>query len=260
MMSTTDVNWPMVNYFSAWKTFRLYGNEPIVTAEHVLSLPEWPKVNKLRLLDIGCGDGHMLQAFLSQCQHSISQVILLDPDERLLLEAVQYLESFNFGIDILEQQGIADEEGLVLAKKVDIGLAIHVVYLISHSRFRTLIEKWPNGVPLFIVLDAPGSVFSQIWNMTAPDYATRASRVHEYFSSVNNGGFYFSKSTFNTKLANPLTMDKDVRELVLSLLCYCNYTELNQKIKDEVDKIINQYVKNNFIECSCCCYAISRNL
>jgi SAM-dependent methyltransferase len=258
-MSKTGAAWPMANYLEAWKTFRRLGNEPAATAEHVLAQPGWPTGDGLRVLDIGCGDGRMIEAFLQRVP-SAAKAILLDPEDWMLSEAARQVGEFRIGTEVVGQVGSADEEGVALAREIDVGLAIHVVYLLSHSRFKVFVQHWPPGVPLFVVLDAPNSVFGELWIQTAQDYAARSAGVHEYLAREANSGLAIRRTDFNTRVANPFNLQASVQNVMLSLLCYCDYAELSQEKRYKVERVIRRHADGDDIVCACTCYELLRSV
>lgn len=256
-MGKPGASWPMANYLEAWKTFRSLGNEPDATASHVTSLTTWPSRDRLRILDIGCGDGGMIAAFVQRIR-SASMAILLDPEDGMLSEAAQRLENIRCEVDIISRVGSADEEGIILAQDADVGLAIHVVYLLPHARFRAFVQNWPSGIPLFVVLDAPNSVFAELWQQSAQDYAARSARVHQYLADEANHGLTVRRTDFSTRVANPFELETAVRSLVLSLLCYCDYDQLPRGKKIEVEQLIRKHAEGSEIVCACTCYELLR--
>jgi hypothetical protein len=246
----------MANYLAAWKTFRRLGDEPFATARHVIAQPAWPARTDLSILDIGCGDGRMAEAFLLALPSPAERLYLVDPDADLIAEAVAELSEVSTGTILEAVPGVADKEALEIAPKVGVGLAVHVVYLMAHSRFRSLVERWPKGVPLFVVLDAPGSIFSELWALTAPEYAVRTNRVHDYLNSVT--GVPVELTTFTTRVANPFTLSLANRRRVLSLLCYSEFEHLEPEKQRRVEELVRQRIVDDGVQCTCCCYAITR--
>jgi SAM-dependent methyltransferase len=255
-MTKARKEWPMANYMAAWKTFRRVGNEPSATADHLLERPRWPKKNPFSIIDIGCGDGRMLEEFVLKSPRDISQVILLDPDKNLLAEAKKEIGSPKYGYKLQQVVGTAEVEGTRLARKADVGLAIHVAYLMSHEKFVTFIEDWPAGIPLYVVLDAPTSVFSELWRTTAPEYAERAAQVHAYLEGETKAEFGIKMSEFATNVANPYELNERIRELVLSLLCYNDFSSLSASIRAGVKRTLMRHAKGDVVDCTCRCYEI----
>lgn len=249
----------MANYVAAWRTFRGLSNEPGATAAHVMSRPSWPSLEELRILDIGCGDGRMVEAFLLAAHQKIRQVILLDPDADMLSEASSEVSRLGLDVEIETELGVADIEGLRLAVAADVALAIHVVYLLPLARFRKLIRNWPPPLPLYVVLDSPESVFSKLWTRTAPEFATRATQAHEFLASEELAGISVQKSTFGTRVANPLELGPGVRSRVLSLICYADFDELSCETRDYVEETVLSFLDGDRLTCSCTCYEIKRS-
>jgi SAM-dependent methyltransferase len=249
----------MANYLAAWKTFRRLGNEPQATAAHVLARARWPAEDDVRVLDIGCGDGRMLEAFLLQAGRRIATATLLDPDPTLLDEAARELGGLGLSVEVRAEVGVADRQGLELAENHDVGLGIHLVYLMAHNRFRALVNHWPVDKPLYIVLDAPDSVFTELWSETAPDFALRAKQVHRYLSGEANGKLSVTRSDFITRVANPFDLPAPIRNLVLSLLCYCDFDELGETGQEKVEAVINSHTRDGHVECACACYELVRS-
>lgn len=255
-MSKANPSWPIANYMTAWRTFRRLGNEPTATAHHVMSQPRWPVSEKLKVLDIGCGDGRMLEAFLVAARHPVSKAVLVDPDEQLLAEATAQLRLLDRGTEIVPVNGAADVEGIAEGFSADVGIAVHVVYLMPTWRLCAFLEHWPAGVPLYIVMDAPSSVFTELWREPAPDYASRADAAHKYLSELAQPGVSVNITEFRTTVANPLHLGQPSRDLVLSLLCYCDFPSLSEASQKRAEAVVTAHATNGTISCECRCYEI----
>jgi SAM-dependent methyltransferase len=241
---------------SAWKTFRRLGDEPTATARHVMGRPHWPSSAPLRILDLGCGDGRMLESFLVGSRREVARAVLVDPDQTVLAEATTQLEGLGLGTEIEAVNGVADVEGIARSRIVDVGLAIHLVYLMPHRSLCKLLEGWPARVPLYIVMDSPTSVFGELWLETAPDYAARASSAHSYLALGAKSTMTVSESDFQTEVANPFMLPQPQRDLVMSLLCYCDFPSLPKRTQDSVEAIVARYATNGTITCACRCYEV----
>jgi SAM-dependent methyltransferase len=249
----------MANYLAAWKTFRRVGNEPEATAEHILGRQRWPKKSQLSVLDVGCGDGRMLEAFILRAKPPLAKVVLLDPDQHLLNEAKLEIEALGTNCNVATVRGAAETKGVKWARKTDAGLAIHVAYLMPHSAFFSFVENWPARVPLYVVLDAPTSVFSELWTKTAPEYSARAARVHSYLGKEAKTRLNVRSSEFATRVANPHALSENVRDLVLSLLCYTEYTRLSPAVRGHVKRTLMKHADGDEINCKCSCYEILKS-
>jgi SAM-dependent methyltransferase len=255
-MAKPSSAWPMVNYMPAWKTFRRESDEPEITAEHVIHQPGWPRKEPLSILDIGCGDGRMIEAFLFTVHQDIDKVVLLDPDEHMLHEARAEIESYNLGTVVEPRLGVADLGGTELAKCVDVGLAIHVAYLLPPTSFQNLVRRWPCGKPLYVVLDSPGSVFTQLWERTAPEYAARSTSIHAFFAENASVDSSIAMTTFSTRVASPFLLADKISRLVLSLLSYRQYDELTPDLRQHVDDTVQAHIEGDKLVCKCSCYEI----
>jgi SAM-dependent methyltransferase len=254
-MRKAKAEWPMANYEAAWKTFRRVGDEPVATALHVTSLEHWPKKNTIKVLDVGCGDGKMVAAFVLRARQTISQLVLLDPDEKLLGEAAKEVQSLHFGTKTTSVLSSAEDKAARCARGAHAALGIHLAYLMTPEAFRLFIEKWPRGVPLYIVLDAETSVFSAIWKNTAPEYARRATAARQYLDALGETVLK-SRSEFATRVANPYMLVPPIRELVLSLFCYNDFEALIPAQQKNVKRTISKYADGKEVKCTCACYEI----
>jgi len=103
-----------------------------------------------------------------------------------------------------------------------------------------------------VVLDAPGSVFSKLWALTAPEYALRTNQVHEYLTSMK--GASIGSTTFTTRVADPFALPPSTRMPVLSLLCYSEFEELEVDKQQLVEDLVRQNVVGGDLQCTCRCY------
>lgn len=197
----------------------------------------------------------MLEALLLKVPQPVSRVTLLDPDERLLGEAETELKSLGLSTEIVSVVGVAELDAVRLANEADVGLGIHLVYLMENGQFRNFVEGWPSGVPLYVVLDAPNSVFTTLWKQTAPEFANRAEEVHSYFSRSRSFSAV-NRTEFATRVANPYALSENVRDLVLSLLCYCDYSNLSSGQRESVRETLSSYVDGEEVKCTCTCYEV----
>ena len=258
-MHKPQPGWPMSSYLSAWRTFRALSDEPQRTAEHVVAQPAWPTRSSLRILDLGCGDGLMVQAFLLSLGQTVARALLLDPDNELLGEAAARLGELALKAVIEPRLGGLEDQAAVLARQVDVGLAIHVVYLVEPEQFQQVVKRWPAGVPLYVVIDAPDSVFSKVWRYTAPEFAARTQAAHRYLSSGSDGQSVSVRQTrFSTRVANPFSLSEEVAEHVFSLISYAEFSKLSAENRERTQQIIREHADGKQLVCTCSCYEIVR--
>jgi SAM-dependent methyltransferase len=250
-------------YTAAWKTFRQSSNENEVTAETILSFQRWRNRNDgISILDIGCGDGLLIQEIVRQlCSKlgfKIKFVTLLDPYTDWLEEARVGLRPLKDCGDIPElyviNKGI--EQNLNLLTNHDVILAIHLVYLLEEGVFEHLLKSLKPTVRFYAVMDAPGSVFSEIWSKTKPNYLAKVEHAHELVKSLG-ADYTVNKKTVLSKVDNPLKMeDSGIKKMIFSMLSYSNYEDLSNEERDHISSEIDKQSNGNRVSCESICYEI----
>lgn len=147
-----------------------------------------------------------------------------------------------------------------LTRETDAALAVHLVYLLKEAQLKTFLVGLAPGVPLFIVMDQPSSVFTQLWETTAPKYHRRSLNAHEIIASLKEDNYIVESTEFNTHLINPLTLRDDIRDSVLSLLCYSDFRELDGKTQEWVKDALTEHSALERVVCDCACYEVVRLL
>ena len=253
---------PSSVYESSWKLFRRLSNENRVTAEVIVSRSNWPRDHSLRILDIGCGDGLLTREIVEDTGQKIDLVTLLDPYIEWLSEAKKNLGDLTASGAIAEIEvknrriedclpGIYDGHTAILA--------VHVVYLMEKKAFPLMLDVLPREIPLYLVMDSPGSVFSRIWKHTQPMYLDRVESARHFVKSLENEpGWIVEKSTITSKIENPWELHDHLRDAILSILSYTDYRSLGH---DEIE-IINREIKKSLVRgnllCESDCYEIRR--
>ena len=257
MNATSRHQWPMDTYLAAWKTFRRLSNENKVTAEHIVKRPHWPDHSEQVLIDVGCGDGKLLEEILlvDQC---VREVRLIDPDCELLSEAEKCLKKrvpntrpHLKGIEAILPVDVEGASCLTV---------VHVVYLVEKEVVRSLFEVQPLEVPMYLVLDHPESIFTSLWERTAPHYHQCAAEAHELIKGLPDS-FEVNETEIQSTIRNPLSVKPaDVRDVILSFLTYSDVgpsTDPNRKkwIEHSIDKRLN----GDKLHCVSSCYEIIRH-
>ena len=266
-MTTTDLareEWPSELYVEAWKAFRSLSNENEVTAEHLVTRPSWPKRNDLVLCDLGCGDGKLVEQIVLRSISTVREVRLIDPDEDLLNEAVRVVSETGLVKSVLRSLATAEQAFPACAASSDALLLVHVVYLMKNGGFKRLLDACPRDTPLFVVMDAPTSVFTELWSVTAPKYHQRSLRAHETIAQLHGkDGYLVSESRIASRIADPRGQRADLKTTLLSMLCYTDARTLAQDdaLMSQVEEILGRHnvVGDALtIQCESVCYEISR--
>ena len=249
--------WPMGSYKNTWRLFRRMSNENDVTAEHLISRSHWPRVKNLALLDIGCGDGLLTERIVLRSKKPVAEVRLLDPDKDFLGEAKAHITETGVVTNVKCRQGLAEDNLPECCRGVHAILAVHVVYLMRNGAFKRLIDFLPKGIPLYVVLDTPDSVFSKLWKKTAKKYASRSAKVHEALSDLPADQFEINFSTITSYLDSPLHQEQPgIKESVLSLLCYAEMQSLPTTTRRWVQQQVRDYTVGDHVHCESACYEI----
>jgi len=254
--------WPSDVYIASWKEFRSNSDENKVTAKSILQSSYWPKIaRKLKVLDLGCGDGVLLKNFLLNDTDTIGSVTLIDPDSDLLEEAKKcfgdaYREHCDFDF-ILGQ--LSDESSIALANKHDAIIIAHVTYLLNQQK--SLLDFLLNikaNTPSFIVLDEENSIFTSLWKKTAPEFYSRVLECHEMLKGLDDTMFEVGSFEIKSNLANPFDQHLGARDSILSHLTYSNYTEADALERDFVKSTIQENLIPDGLTCTSICYVVKR--
>lgn len=249
----------MKSYFSAWRIFRSLSDENRTTAEHLLSRQAWPHDKEdLRIVDLGCGDGAMLAELLVASRQRIAAVHLVDPDAEFLRIAVERISSLNPLMTLNQTLGYAEDVIMKVTEGVQVILAIHLVYLLGNGGFKTLLKQLPIGVPFFLVLDERESVFQELWRRTALKYHQRVLDAHQIISGLSSMEYVVTKSEFDSHLRTPMGLRQDLRDAVLSMLCYTELSSLDDATREWVYQTIDRRTAAGKVVCDCACYEIIR--
>ena len=256
--SSPRERWPMASYMDSWKVFRTLSNENDVTARALLERPAWPdRASPLRILDIGSGDGRLVARVAELCHNPVREVRLLDPDLSLLAEAEDHLSSSSVAQSVtLVRGGIADHLPTAF-EGINVALAVHLVYLLNDEEFDQLLRALPPQVPLYVILDSPGSLFTRLWEITAPNFLERSMNAHESVQSLSDK-YSVQISTILSRIEGLSEMGIGLQEAILSLLCYTDYPRLSLEMKSRVQSLIDNFTESETVQCESICYEIVR--
>jgi 2-polyprenyl-3-methyl-5-hydroxy-6-metoxy-1,4-benzoquinol methylase len=252
--------WPMDSYLGAWKTFRQAANENESIASHLVSRASWPSGEGLRICDVGCGDGRLLETLILEPTITVEEVTLVDPDEELLNEAKRILRAETPVPQINPLLLTAEEAFPECAVDADVILLVHVVYLIESHHLIGIFNSLPFGKIVYVVFDEPTSVFTTLWEQTAPKYHERVIEAHKIIQALPRNQFDVEESSIKAEVPNPFDYSwKDVQDAILSILCYSSEALTSPHRRQWIESTIAQYVgEEGKVTCSSACYEIRR--
>ena len=256
-ITKNKIDFPMTRerYLSTWKIFRTLSDENSITAKHLLTLHSWCNINSV--LDLGCGDGLIMKNIVLLDSNKISKVILVDPDYEMLTEAKKQVAKTGLVQDV--ESYLSGFENCIdfCIEKADIILAVHLVYLITPESFNRLIDLLPVGKKLIVVLDDENSVFTKLWKKTAPRYVQRSAYVRDYLNKLSQEHF-INKTIISSQIANPLLLNKEIKESLLSLMSYSDFSLMNTEKQKFVENCIKDNLTLGFVECKSVCFEVMK--
>jgi hypothetical protein len=263
MTSTTAVReeWPSEIYIEAWKTFRALSGENAIMAAQIVGQRAWPRRDEgLTICDVGCGDGKLTEQVIVHSTSQIVEVRLIDPDEDLLNEAVRVVQETGLVQRVDRTLATAEEVFPRCAEGTDAVLLVHVVYLMKNGGFRKILEACVPGTPLFVIMDAPESVFTQLWRETAPKYYQRSVRAHETIANLPRDTYNIEATYFSSLISDPRQLRPDLRTALLSMLCYTDPRRISDdgSLMPAIDAVLSRHEEGKAIRCDLVCYTITR--
>jgi len=257
-MTIDKPNFPWSFYGQAWKLFRRLSDENIETAKHLLSRDHWPNCVNTLILDVGCGDGLLIQSIIDMGKIDVGEVILIDPYIEWLDQARKNINDYVTSGVIKNLEvitGTAEDNFIEYSSRANVILGIHLAYLVEPSTIEMMIASLPTNIPFYFVLDHPSSIFSKLWEETAPVYKNRASLAHKYVRNLGSS-FEVNMSTIISHLPNPLSRKDEIKDQMLSLLCYDDVRNFPHDLYAWVTEQVAKAVVDNTISCDSTCYEI----
>jgi hypothetical protein len=248
----------MPEYLKAWRLFRANSDENQTTANFILGRSSWPRNTNLELCDLGCGDAHLLAEMLARTEQ-IQKVRLVDPDDDLLNEAQSVIEQRFPSRNIVALLHSVRDGWPKCAGDAHAILAVHLVYLLEGDELASLVHNRPKKAVTYIVLDAPTSVFTELWKWTADKYYRRAKLAHTELCNYLGVAAPPQDSRICSRIGKKLLTDHELSDWLLSILCYRNMlTDVPNNLRAEVDAIIERHTDETgeFVECESVCYEL----
>lgn len=251
---------PTSTYFNDLDLYRSISNENIITAKHLVNLPQW--IDFEGLLDIGCGDGRMILELFKQYKPEslINEVRMIDLDKNRTERTKVFFSEFQRA----KQLSVINSNVInclsTCFKNIDAALLIHVVYYLNEIELEQIINALPKNVPLFVVVDKEDSIFSKLWKLTAPQYLKRSDYANQYFNQLlTQDDFNVSKTTISSEISDPYTMPLPDKETILSFMCYNEYNKLETETKQKIETIYKEYIKDGKVSIQTNCFCIIKS-
>lgn len=253
--------WPMPRYMQAWQAFRDKTDEDEVTASCILRSPSWPKKEGIVICDIGCGDGRLVKNMLrsNYLTQRVYEVRLIDPVQDLLTQAAARIRQAEPGIRAIPRRDVVRNAWPKYVIGADVILMVHVVYLITSQELKALLRRRPPRSTIYIVLDAPDSVFTALWQVTAPRYHERVLKAHAAIRSILGWKENQTPAFIQSRLPIKQLKCLEWSPWLLSLLCYRDMTGkgVDEALKATVSRIIDEFTGSaHNLVCKSACYEI----
>lgn len=252
----------MPEYLKAWKLFRDNADENEVTARSLLKRPSWPRKDGLDVCDLGCGDGRLIGELLAHCS-DVRKVRLVDPDNDLLTEAEALIEHRFPDRQIIASLNSVREGWPKCAGDADVILGVHLVYLLDGEELESLIHNRPKTAVSYVVLDAPDSVFTELWKWTADKYYRRAKLAHTELCKYLGLSGPPRDTPIRSRILKSLFAEHELSDWLLSILCYRNIlTDVPSDLRTKVREIVDRHTDKSgeFVECESVCYELPRQV
>ena len=249
----------MPQYMAAWETFRAVSDENLATAEYLLSSPSWPKATSPTICDIGCADGQLVGALLKSphLRNRVSEVRLVDPNIEWLEKAADRIENSRLADSVRTFPCAFQDVWPKCATGSDVILAVHMVYLISEKELEQLVLHRPTASTLYVILDAPDSVFTELWSITAKKYHARVVKAHQLLQQWSKSAPGLG-NRIRAKLPREYLFDHDYSDWLLTILCYKSMHTLKniRRWEKPVKEILERRTDRSgkFVECQSICY------
>jgi SAM-dependent methyltransferase len=262
IVSTMEIDqseWPLPAYIKAWKAFRSVSNEADEIASH-LARQKWvPKSIPINILDVGTGDGVLLQKILLLCSHSVRDVVVADPNPAFLTEARSHLADVHISGQLKVINKKIEEVDRDVIRSADLAIFSHVVYLTGAAPLLSTLRELRSGSCCYIVFDAEASIFSHLWTRTAaPEYLLRVREARGKIESLSEEKWVINKTTILTQVKNPRHLRPEIGDLIKSLLCYIDVADMDIETLNWVNGELENAGRFGNIQCSSDCYQLIR--
>lgn len=255
--SSSGLGYPMPSYVAAWKTYRTLSNEDDVIAKRLaLATKEMKRDSKI--LDVGPGDGRVLLRTLIRMDHRPVEVCVVEPNSQFIDETLRAI-SFDGFLDrfIPIQSKLMDCAPNSLLGYDHI-FCTHTAYFLTDEELEMLLDLVRAGAKLCVVLDHPESIFSRLWRRTASEFYQRARRHSEHLLNLDQSVFVVNVGEIEAEVGNPFDLRDDIRDLVMSMLCYAEVDDMPHEELATVEATVRGALVGSAISCKSYFFEITR--
>lgn len=246
----SHVAFPMPAYIAAWKTYRTLSNEDDVIAKkvaHSVSITD----TRSKILDIGPGDGRVLVRTLIRLNATPDIVSFVEPNLNFCGETSRVIDYPDFAKSIRPINSTLAQCNTALIFSHDIILCTHALYFLSHFELDVLFDAVRNGANLYIVVDHPDSIFSLLWKKTAPTFYERVRNHLDRIEKLKvESDMSVSQSEITAVISDPNTLRHEIKNLVVSMLCYAEIDDLTTEELEYVNDVLITKTHAGEIECT----------
>lgn len=243
-----DLGYPMQSYVAAWKTYRTLSNEDDQIARKISHYVKL-KNDNVKILDIGPGDGRVLLRTLIRLDQAPKEVKIIEPNQTFVDETIRAVNYDRFlgKLDVIPKKLEACSDNEISG--YDLILCTHTAYFLTNGELVRLLDQVEKGARLIVILDHPDSVFAKLWQRTAPDFYRTARNHTEKLRSLSANDFDVKISEVEAEIGNPSALRQDIKNLVLSMLCYADVDDMPHEELVSVEHTISDLSNGTTIPC-----------
>jgi SAM-dependent methyltransferase len=253
-----DLGYPMPSYIAAWKTYRTLSNEDDVIAKR-LALTTKAAGTGNRILDVGPGDGRVLLRTLIRMSQRPTEVCVIEPNPEFIEETLRSVSFDRFFDRIVPRcckLSDCKSDSLVGYDHV---FCTHTAYFLTDEEMDMLLKLVSAGARLCVVLDHPDSIFSRLWRRTASEYYQRARRHSERLLGLDRSEFIVNVGEIEAEVSNPFDLRDDIRDLVMSMLCYADVDDMPHEELASVEAVVRGALVGSAISCKSYFFEITKS-
>lgn len=247
-------DFPLPAYVAAWKIFRSVSNEDEQTAHHIAEAINGQCRDECNLLDVGPGDGRVLLRILLSLKRAPSKLTFVEPDKGFFDETRRAIGFFDFAKTMNPKQSYLSDLSDSEIAGHDVAILSHSAYFLEWGDIERLISLLPKK-PIYIVFDSEESIFSRLWAKTAPDYLDRINDHRSKLISLRPA-CGVKRVGITARVRNPLDLREDIRDMLLSLLCYSDVRDMSYELYEWVRNEIEGAVTNGKLTCHSDCFVV----